>query len=93
MAKTSGPVERKLSPHHSNSDYLSFALDRIAVLEQLVAGLAMSAGAHQPYIDRWLKHLREWPDNPQDSSLSQEAQYLEHEVRHLKLQRRGDQSH
>jgi hypothetical protein len=39
--QTKAPKERSLSPYNSNADYLSFALDRIAVLEQLVSGLVL----------------------------------------------------
>jgi len=75
-AKTSRPKERSLSPHHSNSDYLSLALDRIDILERLVAGLARRAGAHPPYVEKWRRYLIDWPDNPPGASMSSESQYL-----------------
>lgn len=74
--KSSPKKERSLSPHNSNSDYLSLALDRINVLERLVAGLARQAGAHPPYVERWRRFLIDWPDNPPETSTTSESQYL-----------------
>jgi hypothetical protein len=82
MAKQKRQPERALSSHHSNADFLNFALDRIKVLEEIVGGMALRAGAHPPYVERWQQYITKWPDNPQDSSLSQESQYLTHWANH-----------
>jgi hypothetical protein len=78
MSKAKKPrkKERSLSPHNSNSDYLSLALARIDVLERIVAGLARQAGAHPPYVEQWRRYLIDWPDNPPETSTSSESQYL-----------------
>ena len=83
-AKTSQPKERSLSPHHSNSDFLAAALDRITVLEQLVAGLALKAGAHPPDVKLWQEYIRKWPDNAAGLSMSSQSQYLVHWAEHGK---------
>ncbi len=74
--------ERSLLPHHSNADLLSFAIDRITVLERLVASLALKAGAHPPYVKRWQEYVRGWPDNGIDATMTSESQDLQHWARH-----------
>ena len=76
MAKQKRRPERALSPHHSNADLLRIALDRIDVLERLVAGMALKSGAHPPYVEGWRKY--------QGESLTQEAQYILDWARTLK---------
>lgn len=68
------PKELGALPPITDRERLSFALDRIDVLERLVEKLVRRAGAHPPYVDRWRKHLADWPDvsNP----LSQDARFL-----------------
>jgi|HubBroStandDraft_3_1064219.scaffolds.fasta_scaffold1057936_2 hypothetical protein len=74
MARQKRRPERALSPH--NADLLSIALDRIDVLERLVAGMALKSGAHPPYVEGWRKYQAE--------SLTQEAQYILDWARTLK---------
>jgi len=74
MARQKRRPERALSPH--NADLLSIALDRIDVLERLVAGMALKSGAHPPYVEGWRKYPAE--------SLTQEAQYILDWARTLK---------
>jgi hypothetical protein len=62
MAKQKLRPERALSPHHSDADLLRIALDRIDVLERLVAEMALKSGPG------WRKY--------QGESLTQEAQYI-----------------
>lgn len=46
----------------TDTQMLRFAMDRIAVLEQIVSGLAKNAGAYPPQIDNWTNHIANWPD-------------------------------
>ena len=74
--KTPQKKERSLSPHNSNSDYLKLALDRIDILERIVAWLARQTGAHPPYVEKWRRYLIDWPDNPPETSTSSKSQCL-----------------
>jgi hypothetical protein len=74
MARRKRRPERALSPH--KADLLRIALDRIDVLERLVAGMALKSGAHPPYVEGWRKY--------QGESLTQEAQYILDWARALK---------
>jgi hypothetical protein len=66
----------------TDHEYIANLQDRVAVLEQLVMGLCRSAGAHEPYIQKWRKNVASWPDvwDP----LSTDAQYLVDWARSLK---------
>ena len=68
MAKQKRQPERALSSNHNNAHLLRVALDRIDVLERLVAEMALKSGAHPPYVGAWRKYKGE--------SLTREAQYI-----------------
>jgi hypothetical protein len=53
---------------------LAFAMERISVLEQLVAGLARKAGAFEPQIAQWRQYSANWPQV--DGSLTKDARPL-----------------
>jgi hypothetical protein len=62
--------------HHRDGDFQRFALDRLDIVERVVAGLALQAGASFPNVDRWRKCIIDCSDNPAGTSLSRESQQL-----------------
>lgn len=46
-----------------NEALLTFALNRISVLEQLVADLLRHDDLPPVLIQRWLEHVESWPEN------------------------------
>jgi hypothetical protein len=71
-------MTKKLEPastgETTDAQFLRNALDRIDILERLVAGLVRQAGAHPPYVDLWRKNIIDWPDAKHP--LSTDSQYL-----------------
>jgi hypothetical protein len=50
------------SPKVTDADRLEFIMDRLAIFEQVVAGLARKAGASDAYVSAWTRHIANWPD-------------------------------
>jgi len=68
--------ECALSSHHSNGDFQRFMLDRLDIVERVVAGLALKAGASFPNVDRWRICIIDCSDDPSGTPLSRESQQL-----------------